>query len=59
MISGSVNSATTELIAVSVMLSATSPRNRWLNRLALVPPGDAASSIMPMPEEGREVEEDH
>ena len=29
-ISGKVNSATIELIAVSVMFSATSPRNRWL-----------------------------
>jgi hypothetical protein len=50
--SGSVKSAMTELIAVSVMFSATSPRNRWLNRLALVPPGEAASSIIPMPSSG-------
>ena len=50
--SGRVNSAITELIAVSVMFSATSPRNRWLNRLALVPPGEAASSSMPMPSSG-------
>ena len=28
--SGSVTTASTELIAVSVMLSATSPRKRWL-----------------------------
>ena len=28
--SGSVKTASTELIAVSEMLSATSPRNRWL-----------------------------
>ena len=41
-----------ELIAVRVMLSATSPRKRWLKRLAVVPPGDAASSIMPMPSSG-------
>ena len=49
---GSVTIAMTELIAVSVTLSATSPRNRWLNRLAVVPPGEAASSIMPMPSSG-------
>lgn len=45
--SGSVNTASTELIAVSVMLSATSPPARWLKRFADVPPGDATSSIMP------------
>jgi len=50
--SGSVPIASTVLIAVRVMLRATSPRNRWLNRLAVVPPGDAASSIMPMPSSG-------
>ncbi len=49
---GRVKIATTELIAVRVTLSATSPWNRWLNRLALVPPGDAARSIMPMPRSG-------
>ena len=37
----------TELIAVRLMFSATSPRNRWLYRLAVVPPGEAASSIIP------------
>ena len=42
----------TELTAVSVTLSATSPRNRWLNRFALVPPGDAASSIIPTASSG-------
>ena len=47
--SGSVTTAMTVLMAVRVMLRATSPRKRWLNRLAVVPPGDAASSIMPMP----------
>ena len=50
--SGSVNSAITELIAVRVMFSATSPWNRWLKRFALVPPGEAASSSMPMPSSG-------
>ena len=46
---GSVTTEITELTAVSVMLSATSPRNRWLNRLAVVPPGDDASNIIPIP----------
>ena len=46
---GRVTTEITELTAVRVMLSATSPRNRWLNRLAVVPPGDAASSIIPIP----------
>ena len=46
---GRVTTEITEFTAVRVMLSATSPRNRWLNRLAVVPPGEAASSIMPMP----------
>jgi hypothetical protein len=45
--SGSVNSATIELIAVRVTLSATSPRNRCEYRFAVVPPGEAASRIMP------------
>ncbi len=46
-ISGNVSTDSTELIAVSVMFSAMSPRNRWLYRLAVVPPGEAASSIIP------------
>ena len=41
-----------ELTAVRLMLRATSPWNRWLIRLAVVPPGDAASSIIPMPSTG-------
>ena len=41
------------------MLRATSPRNRWLKRLAVVPPGDAASSIMPMPSSGGRSKSDH
>ena len=49
--SGSVTTEMTELIAVRVMLRATSPRKRWLNRL-VVAPGDDASSIMPMPSSG-------
>ena len=49
---GSVTTASTELIAVSVMLSATCPPNRWLYRLAVVPPGEAASSIMPTASSG-------
>ena len=52
MISGSVTIAMTELTAVRVTLRATSPRNRWLNRFALVPPGDAASSISPTASSG-------
>ena len=52
MISGRVTTEITELTAVSVMLRATSPRNRWLKRLAVVPPGDAASSIIPIPSRG-------
>ena len=51
-INGSVNSAIIELTAVRVMFSATSPRKRWLNRFAVVPPGEAASSIIPMPRSG-------
>ncbi len=51
-ITGIVTAASTELIAVSVMLSATSPRKRWLNRLAVVPPGEAASSITPTASSG-------
>ena len=47
--SGRVNSAISELIAVRVMFRATSPWKRWLNRFALVPPGEAASSSMPIP----------
>ena len=35
------------LMAVSEMFIATLPPNRWLNRLADTPPGDAASSISP------------
>ena len=37
---------------MSVTLSATSPRKRWLNRFALVPPGDAASSNIPTASSG-------
>src|ERR1041384_2546113 len=50
--SGRVTTASTEFTAVSVMLSATSPRNTWLNRFAVVPPGEAASSIMPTASSG-------
>ncbi len=45
--SGSVSRASRLLMAVSVMLSATSPRAMWLNRLAVTPPGEAASSTRP------------
>ena len=51
-ISGNETIEITELTAVSDTLRATSPRNRWLNRLALVPPGEAASSIMPTASSG-------
>jgi hypothetical protein len=51
-ISGSVPIAIRVLTAVRLMLRATSPRNRWLKRFAVVPPGDAASSIIPMPSSG-------
>ncbi|MNP22763.1 hypothetical protein D3C76_1154470 [compost metagenome] len=44
---GMVKIAINELTAVSVMFNATSPWARWLNRLAVVPPGEAASSISP------------
>ena len=44
---GMVSTAITEFTAVRVMFSATSPWARWLYRLALVPPGEAASSISP------------
>ncbi len=47
MTSGIHASASTQLIAVSVMLSATSPRARWLKMLATAPPGEDASSISP------------
>ncbi|SLB11834.1 Uncharacterised protein [Mycobacteroides abscessus subsp. abscessus] len=47
-----MTTAITELTAVSVTLRATSPRNRWLNRFAVVPPGDAARSIMPTASSG-------
>ena len=46
-ITGSVNADSRELIAVSVMFSATSPPARWLSRFAVMPPGAATSSIMP------------
>jgi hypothetical protein len=36
------------LSAVSEMFIATSPRNRCENRLAEMPPGEAASSMSPM-----------
>ena len=51
-ITGRVTTATSEFTAVSVMLRATSPRNRWLNRLAVVPPGEAASSSRPTASSG-------
>lgn len=44
---GMVRIAISELTAVRVMFSATSPWAWWLNRLAVVPPGDAASNIRP------------
>jgi hypothetical protein len=37
---------------VSVMLRATSPCARWLKRLAVAPPGEAASSISPTASSG-------
>ena len=46
-INGSVSSESRLLTAVRVMLSATSPRARWLYRLAVAPPGDAARSMSP------------
>ena len=45
----SVTTAITEFTAVKVMLRATSPLARWLNRFAVVPPGAAASSISKAP----------
>ena len=51
-ISGRVTIAITEFTAVRVTLSATSPRKRWLNRFAVVPPGEAASSIIPTASSG-------
>ena len=51
-ITGSVTTAISELTAVSVMFRATSPRNRWLKRFAVVPPGEAASSSMPTASSG-------
>ena len=56
---GRVTTEITELTAVRVMLSATSPRKRWLKRLAVVPPGDAASSIIPIPSRAGQVGEHH
>ncbi len=50
--SGIVKAARTELIAVRLTLRATSPWKRWLNRLAVVPPGEAASSITPTARSG-------
>ena len=44
---GRVKTEITELMAVRVMLSATSARAMWLNKLAVVPPGAAARSIIP------------
>ncbi len=49
---GSVTTISTELIAVSVTFSATFPPNRWLNRLAVGPPGDAATTIRPTASSG-------
>ncbi len=46
-ISGSVTIDSTVLIAVSEIFIATLPPNKWLNRLADTPPGDAASSSRP------------
>ncbi|MNQ77395.1 hypothetical protein D3C85_922600 [compost metagenome] len=44
---GMVRIAMTELTAVKVTFRATSPWARWLYKLAVVPPGEAASSIKP------------
>lgn len=52
---GMVMAASTELIAVSVMLRATSPRKRWLNRLAVVPPGGSGQQHHADGEQGVEV----
>ena len=49
---GSVTSESTLFTAVSVMLRATSPRARWLNRFAVAPPGEAASSMSPTASSG-------
>ncbi|GEL25357.1 hypothetical protein PSU4_43110 [Pseudonocardia sulfidoxydans NBRC 16205] len=49
---GSVIIASTEFTAVTVMLSATSARARWLNTLAVAPPGDTTRTIMPMARSG-------
>ena len=49
---GSVTRASTLLMAVSVMFSATSPRARCENRFAVTPPGEAASSTRPRPSSG-------
>ena len=46
-ISGMVTMDSSVLMAVSEMFIATLPPNRWLNRLADTPPGEAASSIRP------------
>ena len=45
--SGKLMIDSTVLMAVSEMFIATLPPNKWLNRLADTPPGEAASSISP------------
>ncbi|MNT52655.1 hypothetical protein D3C72_1896890 [compost metagenome] len=45
--SGKLTMESSVLMAVSEMFIATLPPNRWLNKLADTPPGDAASSISP------------
>src|SRR5690606_16012406 len=49
---GKENRVRTLLIAVRVMFSATSPLARWLNKLAVGPPGDAANNIRPTASSG-------
>jgi hypothetical protein len=44
---GSVKIANTEFTAVSVIFRATFPFDKWLNKFAVAPPGDAARSISP------------
>ena len=51
-ISGSVTMDSSVFTAVSEMFIATLPPNRCENRLAEMPPGDAASSISPMANTG-------
>jgi len=49
---GSVTTASTELTAVTVMFRATSAPARWLNTVAITPPGAAARTIIPIARSG-------